>query len=241
MRPSDPVNRFMTEPAVSIDLTSPAAEILRLFSVHPFHHLPVVDRGKVVGMLSSADVLKLEAFLPKRGGTSTDLLNQGLHIGQLMRQPPITVAGNQSVEQATTLMIKHGIHALPVTDSDDRLLGIITTTDIINAVLHSDQRSSAHGTSTTEVQSEPALGLVSPAQMREAAQLAAAAADLSDGSGKIARALLQAESRLRVLEDVLVFADRYVRAGQDQNLHRLLVKAITKAKEGSTGTLSQRL
>jgi acetoin utilization protein AcuB len=241
MRPSDPVNRFMTAPAVSIDLSSPAAEVLRLFSVHPFHHLPVVDRGKVVGMLSSADVLKLEAFLPKRGGTSADFLNQRVHIDQLMRQPPITVAANQSVEQATTLMTKHGIHALPVTDSSDKLLGIITTTDIISAVLHTDQGSSAHGRSTTDAESEAASREVSPAQMREAAQLAATAADLSDDSGKMARALLHAEARLRVLENVLVSADRYVHAGQDQNLHRSLVKAITKAKEASAGTLRHRL
>ncbi|MFZ1099667.1 MAG: CBS domain-containing protein [Steroidobacteraceae bacterium] len=241
MHPTDPVNRFMTEPAVSIELGSPAAEVLRLFSVHPFHHLPVVDRGKVVGMLSSADVLRLEAFLPKRGGTSSDFLNQRLHIAQLMRQPPITVAGNQSVEQATILMTKHGIHALPVIDSNDNLLGIITTTDIISALLHTDQRSSAHGTSTMETESDATPREVSPAQMREAAQLAATAAHLSDDMGKMARALLHAESRLRVLEDVLVSADRYVHAGQDQNLHRLLVKAITKAKESSAGTLRQRL
>ena len=241
MRPSDPVNRFMTEPAVSIDLGSPAAEVLRLFSVHAFHHLPVIDRGKVVGMLSSADVLKLEAFLPKRGGTSPDFLNQRLRIDQLMRQPPITVAGTQSVEQATTLMTKHGIHALPVIDSNDKVLGIITTTDIISAVLHTNQRSSAQGTSTTEAEREAAPLEVSPAQMREAARLATAAADLSDDSGKMARALLHAESRLRVLENVLVSADRYVHAGQDQNLHRLLVKAIAKAKEGSAGTLRHRL
>ncbi len=192
-------------------------------------------------MLSSADVLKLEVFLPKRGGTSPDSLSQRLHIDQLMRQPPITVAGNQSLEQATTLMTKHGIHALPVTDSNDKLLGIITTTDIISAVLHADRHGSAHGTSTTEAESGAAPLEVSPAEMREAARLAAAAADLSDDSGKVARALLHAESRLRVLENVLTSADRYVHAGQDQNLHRLLVRAITKAKEGSAGTLRHRL
>lgn len=237
MRPSDPVNRFMTEPAVSIDLASPAAEVLRLFSVHPFHHLPVVERGKVVGMLSSADVLKLEAFLPKHGGISAEFLNQRLHIEQLMRRPPITIAGTQSVELATTLMTKHGIHALPVTDSSDKLLGIITTTDIISAMLHANQYSSAQDTSTTEAESAATPLEVTPAQMREATQLATAAADLTDDKGKMARALLHAESRLRVLENVLVSADRYVHAGQDQHLHRLLVKAIAKAKEGSVGTL----
>jgi len=242
MRLSDPVNRLMTEPAVSIELGSPAAEVLRLFSVYPFHHLPVVDRGKVVGMLSSADVLKLEGFLPRSGGTSsTTFLNQRLHIERLMRQPPITVAGNQSVEQATTLMAKHGIHALPVTDSSDKLLGIITTTDIISAALQAEPSGSARGPSTTQAGREAVALEVSPTEMREAGQLAAAAVEFSDERGKMARALLHVESRLRLLENVLASADRYVHAGQDEGLHRSLVKAINKAKEGSAGTLRQRL
>jgi CBS domain-containing protein len=56
--------------------------------------------------------------LPKRGGTSADFLNQRLHIEQLMRQPPITVAANQSVEQATTLMTKHAELAHVARESD---------------------------------------------------------------------------------------------------------------------------
>jgi CBS domain-containing protein len=134
-------------------------------------------------------------------------------------------------------MTKHGIHALPVTDSNDKLLGIITTTDIISAALHTNQPGSARDTDRTEAESEAAPRVVSPAQMREAARLAATAVDFSDDRGKIARALLHSESRLRVLENVLVSADRYVHAGQDQNLHRLLVKAITKAKESSAPIL----
>jgi CBS-domain-containing membrane protein len=62
---NDPVNRFMTEAVLSIEVSAPASEILRLFSEYPGHLLPVVDNGRVVGMLSSADVLKLEAFLPQ--------------------------------------------------------------------------------------------------------------------------------------------------------------------------------
>jgi acetoin utilization protein AcuB len=241
MHSSDPVNRLMTEPVVSIDVSAPAGEMLRLFAAHPFHHLPVVDGGKVVGMLSSADVLKLEAFLPRRGTVSAEFLNQRLHVEQLMRRPPITVAGTQSVEQATSLMTRHGIHALPVTDSSDKLLGIITTTDIITAVLDGDRRASAHGSGTAEAENTAAPPEMSAAQMREAAQVAATAADLSDDKGKMARALLHAQSRLKVLETVLSSADRYVHGGQDQGLHRLLVKAIAKAKEDDAGTLRHRL
>jgi acetoin utilization protein AcuB len=218
MHPSDPVNRVMTEPAVSVDIGAPAGEVLRLFAAHKFHHLPVVERGRVVGMLSSADVLKLEAFLPKHGGNPAEFLNQHLQIGRLMRKPPITVTGTTPVERAADLMTKSGIHALPVVDSADRLLGIITTTDIINAVLHEGRWNRADGASGT-----------------------GAAAGPGDDSGQAARALHRAQSRVRVLEHVLSCADRYVSAGQDQSLHGLLVKAITEAKEDGAKSLRDRL
>lgn len=233
MHSNEPVNRFMNEPVVSIEIGSPAAEILRLFGLHPFHHLPVVDKTKVVGMLSSADVLKLDAFLPKRGGVSPDYLSRRVRIDQLMRKPPITVGPHQSVEHAATLMAEHGVHALPVVDSADVLLGIITTTDIMYAVLHRDRRGSEGNTAGAGA---PAPIELSPAQLNEAAHLAAKAANSDDDDGKLARALLHAQSRLKVLENVLTSADRYVHAGQDERLHTILVKALTKAKESSGPT-----
>ena len=241
MRGSDPVNRYMTEPAVSIDVRAPAAEILRLFATHAFHHLPVVDEGRVVGMLSSADVLKLEAFLPRRDAASTELLNRRLHIDQLMRRPPITVSGTQPIERAVSLMTQHGIHALPVIEGSDRLLGILTTTDIIAAVLKAERRAGVQGPELSRTAGEGVGAAMRPGEMRAALALAATAAVRDDETGKLAQALLQSEARLRALEDVLTSAERYVHAGQDQGLHRLLVKAITRAKQSEAGTLRQRL
>jgi CBS domain-containing protein len=231
----------MTEPAVSIDIRAPASEILRLFARHAFHHLPVVDGGKVVGMLSSADILKLEGFLSRRGVASTELLDRRLHVGQLMRRPPITVSGTQSMEQAISLMTKHGIHAVPVTDPSDRLLGILTTTDIIAAVLAAERGTGAQTSELKEAAGEGVGVAMGPGEMRQALALAAAAAERGDETGKLAQALLHSEARVRILEAVLTSAERYVHAGQDQGLHRLLLRAITKAKQSEVGVLRERL
>jgi len=145
------------------------------------------------------------------------------------------------VETAADLMIKHGIHALPVVDVHDHLLGILTTTDIINAVLHAIGRSAVSRIGTTSEGGAAAPLALSPTAMREAAQLAAKAADYDDDCGRLARALLHAQARLRVLDNVLVSAERYVHAGQDQTLHGLLLKAIARAKEGGTDSLGDWL
>ena len=67
------VGRVMTEAVLSIDVEESAGAVLRLFAGYPLHHLPVLNGQKVVGMLSSADVMKLEAFLPPYGWVSFDV------------------------------------------------------------------------------------------------------------------------------------------------------------------------
>jgi len=222
----EPVNRFMTEAVLAIDLRAPAGEILRMFTEYPVHHLPVVDRSKVVGMLSSADVAKLEAFVPKHAPDRADFLSRRVCIETLMRQPPITIRASDSLEQAATLMATHGIHALPVTDRQENLLGIITTTDIMHAALHPERRKdSAAAVTDCKAPSERS------ASVSRLLRLASAAADRDDENGEIAHALLRAFSRLKMLEHVLSCADRYLRAGQDEHLHAALVKAIGQARE----------
>jgi CBS domain-containing protein len=98
--------------------------------------MPVVDDGVVVGMLSSADLMKLEGFLPRTGQAAIEYLNQHLRLESLVRRPPILVGPDESIGRAAELMATHGVHSLPVVDARGALLGIITTTDIMNAAVH---------------------------------------------------------------------------------------------------------
>ncbi len=100
MHAQDPVNRLMTEAVLPIDVSAPLSEALRLFAEYPVHHLPVVRGATLVGMLSSADVMKLEGFLPKNGKASRDYLDQRFRIDMLMRHPAISVLPHQSAEDA---------------------------------------------------------------------------------------------------------------------------------------------
>jgi CBS domain-containing protein len=137
MKASERVNRVMTAAVVWIETDASLEEVLRIFVEQPIHHLPVVKDGAVVGMLSSADIMKLEFFLPPSGPARDRLLRGNFSVRSLMRTPVIVVGENESVERAAELMSKHGIHALPVLGQQDKLVGIITTTDIMTAFLQS--------------------------------------------------------------------------------------------------------
>jgi predicted transcriptional regulator len=143
MLPSERIETIMTEPVLSIDEQLGASEMLRYFETYPIHHLPVVNGSKVVGMLSTADVLKLEHMLPRAGGSASGYLDQRLKVGGLVRRAPVTIRASQSLEEAAVLMASHAIHALPVVDAQDNLVGIVTSTDIMCAKLRSNPDSSS--------------------------------------------------------------------------------------------------
>lgn len=104
------VRHVMVEAVVSIGIDEPVSEAVRMFAGHPLHHLPVIGNSELKGMLSSADMLKLEHFLPKGGAkASAVLLNERFRIETLMRTP--------------------------VVDAGNHLLGIVTTSDIMHALL----------------------------------------------------------------------------------------------------------
>lgn len=230
MRPEDRVSLLMTEAVLSVGADEPAGEVLRLFAGYPVHHLPVLRGREVVGMLSSADVMKLEFFLPKRDNPAHDYLNQRMTVAALVRRPAITILADQTVEQAAELMARHGIHALPVVDAHQQLLGIVTTTDLIAAALKVALAAGAMDAATPAGQ----LDEVRPGRhgILEAVAAAKAAEAAGNDPGSTARALLYFHQRTTELEHVLDAADRYVSAGQSQQLHTALVRIIAQVRRG---------
>lgn len=229
MRAQDPVTRLMTEAVLSVDVDVPVSEALRLFAEYPVHHLPVVRERALVGMLSSADVMKLEGFLPKNGRPVGDYLDQRFRIDMLMRQPAISVQPHQTAEDAARLMVSHGIHALPVVNGQNHLVGIVTTTDLMQAALSARPQSGPHTDAApdlTSIQRKPDHGAFEKS-LRAAHDAILGERD-PDG---IAHSLLYLYQRNATLEDVHKVVHRYLTAGQDELLHATLMKAMERAEQ----------
>src|SRR5512139_1366280 len=111
MRPDEPVSRVMTEAVVVIEADRPVSEALDCFLQYPIHHLPVVRRGKIAGMLSSADVMKLEYFVPKSTVDRAQFLDERLTLDQLMHSPVLSLQPHASIGQAAERMMEAGVHA----------------------------------------------------------------------------------------------------------------------------------
>lgn len=98
-------------------------------------HLPVVDDGKLVGVISATDVA---AAGPSKATTlsahEANYLMNKLKVRSVMTKNPITVEPDTLLEQAATLMRDNKVEMLPVL-SDGKLVGVITESNIMDAFI----------------------------------------------------------------------------------------------------------
>jgi len=91
-----------------------------------FCRLPVVDeKGRLVGMVTEHDLRLFLSTAPSPG-----VMQRQHRVDQVMRSPVVSVPPDYPLEEAARLMIQHDIGGLPVVEEGDRLVGIITRSDI---------------------------------------------------------------------------------------------------------------
>jgi CBS domain-containing protein len=102
-----------------------------LMTAKKLRHVPVVEDGEVVAIISQRDLFK--AMMSSTMGYGEKAQKAYLHnvrVKEVMTYPAITVAPDTSVGAAAELMLQKGIGCLPVVDGT-RLVGIVTKTDLL--------------------------------------------------------------------------------------------------------------
>lgn len=215
------IRRIMSEAVLSIGVHEPVTEALRLFADYPLHHLPVVDESGLIGMLSSADMLKLEHFMPKSASpAAAALLNDRFRIDTMMRRPVISARPDDTIAAAAASMASNGIHALPVVNADNHLVGIVTTTDIVGALLHGIRLKPGPEQAASRQPTE--------LEMRRGIEAAESATLNGTDANGIAALMLYLHERNALLEELRQDVTRYLRGGQDEQLHMRLLREIDR-------------
>ncbi len=129
------VHEYMTPNPLTVSPDATHPEAMRLLREHKIRRLPVVEKGKLVGIVVEKDLLSNQ---PSPATTLSVYemytLLENLKIRQIMTSPVITVGGDCPVEEAARIMVAHKIGCLPIMDGD-RLTGIITETDIFKLMV----------------------------------------------------------------------------------------------------------
>ena len=133
------VSAWMTPNPVAVRALSTVREARRLLGYHRVRALPVVDGGRVVGMLTDADVRIDDAPLTGAAGTMPSrvngLLGSGQTVASVLTGPAVTVRTDDDVAVAAELLLVHRVGTLAVVDRARHLVGVITVGDCLRALL----------------------------------------------------------------------------------------------------------
>ncbi len=92
-----------------------------LFKRH-FHHLPVVEDGKLVGIITTWDLVDSNKRFEEYAG---------IKVKELMTRKVATLSPDESIGAAAMVFVKHLFHGLPIVDDYNNLVGVVTTYDIL--------------------------------------------------------------------------------------------------------------
>lgn len=129
---SEPITAVMTTKLISVDCDQPMSEVYFVLKDAPFHHVPVLDGDRPVGIISSTDVLKLVYDID---GTSermlTTMLDHQFNIDDAMTTDLVTLPESATVHDAAEVLADGKLHSVLVVDVDGSLVGIVTSTDLV--------------------------------------------------------------------------------------------------------------
>ncbi|HEX55118.1 MAG: inosine-5-monophosphate dehydrogenase [Candidatus Altiarchaeales archaeon] len=119
----DKVRDFMVRDVITIEEDATMYEAVSKMLGHGIHGLIVTDNGKLKGIVASYDIL----LAMERGKSA-----RNIKVRDVMTTDIVTIGPDDTVLTAVTKMLENDIRRLPVVE-DGKLVGIITTTDLIRA------------------------------------------------------------------------------------------------------------
>jgi acetoin utilization protein AcuB len=139
------VRALMKRRVVTVSPDDTSDKVFSLFAVKNIRHLPVVENGKLVGIVSDRDLKRVMGPQPglpwavKSGRLVLTLSTR--RVGSFMPRALVTIAPDAEATEAASTMIEKKIGALPVVERG-ALVGIVTATDLLRAYVRLARRAS---------------------------------------------------------------------------------------------------
>ena len=125
------VSEWMTPAPLTVAPSTPIPKVQDLMLYRRIRHLPVVEDGRLVGIITDRDMRTVQPS-PATGLAEREMhyLLERLTVRAVMTRPVLTIAPHESLAEAVRLMLENRIGGLPVTEGD-RVLGILTEVDLL--------------------------------------------------------------------------------------------------------------
>jgi acetoin utilization protein AcuB len=118
------VRAIMTKTVVSASPTMSVHDAIQLLDDSDIRHLPIVEDGKLVGIVSDRDLRAYQR--------SDELLQT--RVGEIMQQEPLCMEVGESLAAVIDVMLEYKIGALPVVGEERELVGIVSYIDVLRHV-----------------------------------------------------------------------------------------------------------
>ncbi len=128
-----PIADVMTPDPVTVSPQASLADATALMARHRIRHLPVLDGGRLVGLVTQRDAL---AATDSRLRDPADGIDpHRIPVGRVMTREVVSVDVHDPLVAAARLMERHRYGCLPVRDGE-RLVGIVTDTDFVAVAIN---------------------------------------------------------------------------------------------------------
>ena len=119
---NEPVYTIMTTDIISVAPGESLSSVRNTFMNNALHHLPVVDNGKLIGIMTTYDLWK-NKIAPEDYATTT--------VKEIMNTKIAKIGPTDKIGTAAEVFLANKFHALPVVDESPKLLGLITSFDVL--------------------------------------------------------------------------------------------------------------
>jgi len=130
------VENWMNPNVITVDADDSMLDATKLLKEHNIRHLPVLEKGKLVGVITDRD-LKRASPSDATALEAHELLYliANIKVREIMTKNPITVPYNYTIEEAAELLLQARISGMPVVDKDGDVIGTITQTDLFKVLI----------------------------------------------------------------------------------------------------------
>jgi acetoin utilization protein AcuB len=126
-----PVSVLMVRSPRTIDADAKLSDVRRALIANDFHHMPIVDEGRLVGMISWRDLVRAYRVARHDEGVPVEqLLDESSSVRELMTTDLVTLPPDGTIDEAIDLIAEGNIHSVLIVDDDD-LVGIVTDKNLV--------------------------------------------------------------------------------------------------------------
>ncbi len=132
MGKNDPITKIMAAEVITVQQGQKLSDVRHIICESGIHHIPIVDGKKLVGMISFTDLMKLNIVISGADDRTIDaIIDQQYSIKDIMTTNLTSVKDCDTIKHVSKILAEGIFHSVPVVDKHHHIVGIVTTTDLI--------------------------------------------------------------------------------------------------------------